>query len=332
MDEFALIKQYFPALADMGHGRGLTRGIGDDCALVMPPANKNLAISSDTLIAGVHFPENTPVPDIGYKALAVNLSDLAAMGAEPLWFSLCVTLPDVDSLWLKKFCNGMVSLVEATGITLIGGDTTRGPLSITIQVIGSLDDGTALTRGGARSDDGVYVTGSLGGAALGLGLWQGTGPEKQADLSREEVAAIQRLHHPDSRLEVGQKLVGLASACIDVSDGLLADLNHICESSGVGAALDLKSIPMHPALLEAAALTRAGYQETGDAPLKLALSGGDDYELCFTAPAGSHDRITILSTALECPITRIGSIVPESGLFDQASAGGLIDPDGYRHF
>jgi thiamine-monophosphate kinase len=332
MDEFELIKQYFPALADMGRGHGLSRGIGDDCALVAPPANKNLAISSDTLISGVHFPENTPVADIGYKALAVNLSDLAAMGAEPLWFSLCITLPDVDPLWLKEFCGGMAPLVEATGITLIGGDTTRGPLSITIQVMGAVDNGAALMRDGARAGDGVYVTGSLGGAALGLGLWQGTSPEKRADLSPAEAAAIQQLHHPVPRLEAGQKLTGLASSCIDVSDGLLADLHHICESSGVGAALDLKSIPMHPALLETAALSRAGYQTTESARLKLALSGGDDYELCFTAPAESHDKITALSGALQCPVTRIGDIVPEPGLFDQASPGGLIDPDGYRHF
>lgn len=263
-------------------------GIGDDAALLQPPPGLQLAITADTLNAGVHFPHDTPAFDIGWKALAVNLSDLAAMGAEPAWCTLSLTLPESDPVWLEGFIDGFLALAEQHRITLVGGDTTRGPLSIAVTAIGCVDGARALRRAGACVEDDVWVSGTLGDAAAALAAW----PTPPASLRA-------RLDRPQPRVALGRKLLGIAHAAADVSDGLLADLGHICQASSVGAEVWLPALPASEAL---------DAVENGDV-IAWQASGGDDYELCFTAAPSQRDTLLELGQKLDLRLTRVGRIV-----------------------
>ncbi len=315
MAEFALIdlirKRCHATRADV------RLGIGDDAALLAVPAGKLLAVSTDTLVAGVHFPHAATARDIGWKALAVNLSDLAAMGAEPAWATLALTLPGADARWVEEFADGFAELARRHRVALVGGDTTQGPLSITVTIHGLVPDGAALTRSGARVGDGVYVTGTLGDAAAGLRLLQ-SGRTQSAYLSG-------RLNRPTPRVEQGLILRGRASACIDVSDGLAADLGHICDASSVGAQIDADALPASSELAAAFdAPTRREFQ----------LAGGDDYELCFTAPdAAAPDLLRDLADS-GCGATCIGRIVAGANVGVQNASGNPVSVPrrGWEHF
>ena len=290
-------------------------GIGDDAALLAPPPGRQLVVTADTLNDGVHFPRGTSPADVGWKALAVNLSDLASMGAEPAWCTLSLSLPQSDPAWIEGFLDGFLDLAEQHGIALVGGDTTRGPLSIAVTAMGLVEPGRALRRDGARVGDEVWVTGTLGDAAGGLAL-----------LDREPVPALRaRLDRPTPRVAAGRALAGIATACVDVSDGLLADLGHVCARSHVAAHLDVDALPASAALREA----------FGEADrIALQASGGDDYELCFTAPADASADIGAVSAQLGLRFTRIGRIVAGEGVHpvDAKSQPWSSPRRGYDHF
>ena len=290
-------------------------GIGDDAALLAPPPGRQLVVTADTLNDGVHFPRGTSPADVGWKALAVNLSDLASMGAEPAWCTLSLSLPQSDPAWIEGFLDGFLDLAGQHGIALVGGDTTRGPLSIAVTAMGLVEPGRALRRDGARVGDEVWVTGTLGDAAGGLAL-----------LDREPVPALRaRLDRPTPRVDAGRALAGIATACVDVSDGLLADLGHVCARSHVAAHLDVDALPASAALREA----------FGEADrIALQASGGDDYELCFTAPADAGADIGAVSAQLGLRFTRIGRIVAGEGVHpvDAKSQPWSSPRRGYDHF
>ena len=290
-------------------------GIGDDAALLAPPPGRQLVVTADTLNEGVHFPRGTSPADVGWKALAVNLSDLASMGAEPAWCTLSLSLPQSDPAWIEGFLDGFLDLAGQHGIALVGGDTTRGPLSIAVTAMGLVEPGRALRRDGARVGDEVWVTGTLGDAAGGLAL-----------LDREPVPALRaRLDRPTPRVAAGRALAGIATACVDVSDGLLADLGHIASRSRVAAQVEVDALPMSETL-------RAAF----DAATRTALqaSGGDDYELCFTAPLEARAGIDAVSTQLGLRITRIGRITAGEGVHpvDAQSQPWSSRRRGYDHF
>ncbi|QKT04400.1 thiamine-phosphate kinase [Ectothiorhodospiraceae bacterium 2226] len=320
MGEFDLIARHFARLG--AQRRDVTLGVGDDAALLAPPAGQHLVVAVDTLVAGVHFPTDTAAADIGHKALAVNLSDLAAMGAQPAWFTLSLTLPRADEAWLTAFAGGLRALAEAHGVQLVGGDTTRGPLTISVQVLGFAPPEAALRRSGARPGDGVYVSGTLGDAALGLAAVQG-----RVELPGESARRLRtRLDRPTPRVALGLALRGLATSAIDLSDGLAGDLTHILAASGVGAVLDCTALPL-------AAEVRA-WGETEPAAWRLALSGGDDYELCFTAPPAQQAAVERACAQAGVPCTRIGSIVAGEGLQLRGRDGVPLPVPlrGYEHF
>jgi len=270
-------------------------GIGDDAALLQVPPNRTLVVTMDTLNAGVHFLMDTPAADIGWKALAVNLSDLAAMGAEPAWCTLSLSLPEADPLWLDGFLDGFLALAQAHGVALVGGDTTRGPLSIAVTVHGLVEPGAALRRDGARAGDDVWVTGTLGDAAAALEC-------RQRGASPCDLALSARLHRPSPRVATGRALAKLAAhAAIDLSDGLVADLAHICRASAVAAEVWLPLLPMSPEL--------AALHANPDTCWCWQTSGGDDYELCFTAPADGRDALQARLESTGTSITRIGRII-----------------------
>ena len=301
MTEFDLIQRYFQRTTSQR--ADVCLGIGDDGAVLMPPLDSWLVATTDTLVEGVHFLPHTDPFDIGYKALAVNLSDLAAMGAEPRWILLALTLPQADEPWLTGFAAGLFSLAQAFQLQLVGGDITRGPLTITVQLIGSVEPHQQLTRAGAVVGDHIYVSGTLGDAGLGLALLTG-----QANSVAEEMTAyaLQRLHRPSPRVALGIALRTLAHSAIDISDGLLADLQHLLASSHqLGARILVDQLPLSQALQATLPLPAAR---------RLALGAGDDYELCFTiAPdkvAQLHDVCTPLAVQCSC----IGHIEVVSGV------------------
>ncbi len=319
MSEFDLIRRHF---AELGAARAdVVLGVGDDAALVQMPARRHLVLAMDTLLAGVHFPEDTPAEDIGHKALAVNLSDLAAMGAQPAWATLALSLPHDDEAWLAAFCRGFHRLAQDHGVCLVGGDTTRGPLAITVQISGFVAPGQALRRSGARVGDFIYVSGPVGDAGLGLKLALG-----ELDLPPEQAGpCLRRLRRPSPRVHEGQALTGLASAAIDVSDGLLADLEHILEASGVGARLWAEHLPLSDTL-------RQRLPALGG--WCFPLNAGDDYELCFTAPPAQAEACERLLRQWGWGGARIGVIEAEPGLRWENASGQVqtVQAGGYDHF
>jgi thiamine-monophosphate kinase len=302
MSEFDLIRRH---LTGVGAGRDdVLVDVGDDCALLRVPAGRELAVGIDTLVAGVHFLPNCDPANLGWKALAVNLSDLAAVGAEPAWATLALTLPNADAAWLAAFAAGFGELAAQEDVRLVGGDLTRGPLSVTVQAHGFVPDGHALRRSGAKPGDLICVSGALGDAGLALRhLLRG---EATDDYLRR------RLERPTPRIALGELLRGLATAAIDLSDGLLADLGHVLDASGVGARIDLQRLPLADQV--AAAVAAAD-------DWALPLGSGDDYELCFTLPAAAAGQLPVLAAAAACPLTLIGEILPAPGLR-------LLRPDG----
>jgi len=327
MAEFDLIELIRDRCA---HTRADVRvGIGDDAALLAVPQGQLLAVSTDTLVEGVHFPRDTAAFDIGWKALAVNLSDLAAMGASPAWASLALTLPAARRSWLAEFIDGFATLAGQFDVALVGGDTTQGPLSITVTVHGFVAEAGALRRDGARVGDGVFVTGTLGDAAAGLrcvGDSDRRGTAELAGLPTDARAQlIARLDRPSPRVAQGLVLCGRANACIDVSDGLLADLGHVCAASRVGALLLADRLPASSALLTLPDDSQS---------LLLQLTGGDDYELCFTASSAAEPDLLLDLARSGCAATRIGTIVSGSGVVVHDDSGAPIDVArvGWQHF
>jgi thiamine-monophosphate kinase len=303
-------------------------GIGDDAALLGVPAGQELVVCTDTLVAAVHFPLATKAHDLGWKALAVNLSDLAAMGATPAWALLALTLPEPDRDLVAGFAEGFAELAAQHRVALVGGDTTRGPLSATVTVHGFVPSQHALLREGASAGDLVYVTGTLGDAAAGLRCLDPRDAQAHALFhapgdTRELL--IGRLHRPTPRIAAGLALRDVASACIDVSDGLLADLGHIARASGVGIEVDLETLPASSALL---ALFDA------EARLPLQAAGGDDYELAFTAPAARERDLLRDLARIGCGATRIGRVVAGEGvrLLDAARQPVALRRRGWEHF
>lgn len=313
--EFEIIRRFFSAQRVVDADTEI--GIGDDCAILNFATAARLALTTDTLVAGVHFFSDTDPARLGHKALAVNLSDLAAMGARPRWTLLALTLPENDPEWITAFARGFFRLAERHGVQLIGGDTTRGPLAVTVQALGTIDEGPAVKRSGAQAGDAVYVSGSIGLAGLGLKIRQG------AYLVPDE-EALDRLEAPEPRTAFGLRLGEFASAAIDVSDGLVADLGHILEQSSVGAEVDWDALPLSSAVCRYVA-------DSGD--WEMPLVAGDDYELCFTAsPAYAH-AIALAADATATPVRRIGTIRAGSGLIIRRYGRSVELPySGYVHF
>lgn len=316
------------------------RGIGDDAAVLAVPAGGRLVVSMDTLVAGVHYPEHTPAQDIGYKLLAVNLSDMAAMGAEPAWATLAMSLPALDPDWLRLFMSGFYEIAQLHHVQLIGGDTTRSPVPVfTVQMHGWMRAAEQpLLRCGARPGERIYVSGSLGDAALALALLN---VSVEPSIEHESNYLRTRLNRPAPRVQLGRALLGVASSCIDISDGLLADLDHILQQSGVGAVVDLARLPRSPAFSRLTPAYAKRFERSGRAlppPLTqaaqlLALTGGDDYELCFTAPAVHAAHLEQISRTMDLSITDIGEIVVEQGVWLRADAAlHYFEPCGYEHF
>ena len=309
MNEFDLIHNYFTwPIKDSS----IALGVGDDAALFSLEQGFQLVTTTDTLTEGVHFSASTPAKDIAHKSLAVNLSDIAAMGAMPKYFTLAITLPKIDQSWLQEFSQSLRHLSEKYKVSLVGGDTTRGPLNISITMIGMVESSKALTRSGAKLGDGVYVSGTVGDA--GFCYWKlskGLLPSSQE---------IKKLNCPIPRVELGLELKNLASSCIDISDGLEQDLSHILKASSVGAVIEVKKIPISKAL-------KAHIKDTNE--WSIPLCGGDDYELCFTIPRGNEEALKKLSESCNVNITRIGLVCESLGLKIEGFNG---PRNSYKHF
>ncbi len=314
-DEFQLIQRFFAQTVD---DPDVLVGIGDDAAVVN--ASGPLAMATDTLVEGVHFPKRTTADAVGHRILAVNLSDLAAMGAQPRWCTLALTIADADEQWLEGFTTGFFGLAAAHEVSLVGGDLTRGPLSATLHLVGSVETNALLTRSDAHVGDDVYVTGSLGDAAAGLALIN----EDANDAGPEHRALAERFYRPNPRVAAGRALASIASAAIDVSDGLIADLGHLCQASGCGAIIDVEQLPLSAELL---ALFPP---QTAQA---YALSGGDDYELCFTAAAAKAQAVEAALEASGVSACRIGELVLGAGV-ECRRGGEPFSPAyaGHSHF
>ena len=315
--EFDLIRRHFTR--PTGH---TDLAVGDDAALLRPRAGMQLAVSTDMLVSGTHFFPDTAPDDLGWKTLAVNLSDLAAMGAAPRWAFLALALPAADDAWIAAFARGLFACADAFGVDLAGGDTTRGPLNLSVTIIGELPAGQAITRAGARSGDELWISGQPGLAALGLAALRG----KVALDAAGHARCVRALQRPQPRVELGLQLRGVATAMLDVSDGLLGDLAHILEASAVGAIVDAAALPLD-------ALRATG----ADAALARCclLSGGDDYELLFTAAAGARPVLAELSARLGLPLHRIGQITGQAGVCLLHEPDGTLAPaaaSGYDHF
>ncbi len=291
MNEFDLISRYF------NWGKSVELGVGDDCALVFFNKNTKLATTVDTLIKGVHFPEDTSAQDIAYKSLAVSLSDLAAMGATPLYFTLALTLPSVDKRWLKNFSESLKILAKQYNISLIGGDTSKGSLSITINATGIIEKPRALLRSGAQVGDSVFVSNTLGDAAL---AWQQIQNHKTPS-----TALLKQFNRPDPQIKLAQLLLGVANSCIDISDGLQQDLSHILSRSKIGANINLMTLPLS---------TEVAQYITDTQDWCVVLSGGDDYELCFTVPDTRINSVKTIEKNLCIKLTKVGVITKEKGL------------------
>lgn len=314
--EFDLIARFFTRPAP-----GAVLGVGDDAALMRLSPGMELVVSSDMLVSGRHFLPDADPGLLGRKALAVNLSDLAAMGATPRWATLSLALPEADEAWLAAFSQGFLDLADRFGVDLVGGDTTRGPLNLCVTILGEVAAGQALLREGARAGDDIWVSGQLGGAALGLHHLLGA-VSLPADEAR---VCLARLHAPEPRVSLGQALLGVASAAIDLSDGFLADLGHILERSGCGAQVELARLPAHPAVAS----------RLGEPLAQTCLvAGGDDYELCFTAPPEHAPAVLTAGVGAGVDLTWVGRITAVPGLRILGADGHPMDLEarGYDHF
>lgn len=313
MSEFDLIRRHFTRPTPSA-----LLGVGDDAALLQVSPGKVLVVSSDMLVSGTHFFPDADPGMLGHKTLAVNLSDLAAMGATPRWATLALSLPRADEAWLERFSAGFFALAEQHGVDLVGGDTTRGPLNLCVTIMGEVSPQLALRRDGAQPGDEVWVSGRLGDAALALAHLQG-----RVRLSADDLAACApALHRPEPRVALGVELRGIAHSAIDISDGLLADLGHILTASGVAAQLEFAAIPVSVQLQNRSSLT------------PFILAGGDDYELCFTAAPQHHAEVSRIASKLALPLTCIGRIIAGSGCVVHDASGNAIQlkSGGYDHF
>ena len=307
MDEFQLIRRYFDR---PGQAQGVVTGIGDDGAILEPAGGRELVVVIDTLVEGVHFPANIAPEDLGYRSVAVNLSDIAAMGGRPRWMTLALTLTDADENWVDGFAAGLFAAAAESGVALVGGDLTRGGSTVaTVQITGDIGRGQAIHRSGAGIGDSIFVSGTVGDAAAGLELMSTNTPDE---------FLTQRFLRPQARVELGQSLVGVATAAIDISDGLYGDLQKLLAASGVGAEIDLDALPLSEALRSHC---------DPEAQRQFALSGGDDYELCFTARAGE------LPPDVAEQVTRIGKVLADAGIVCRMGET-IVDyaDTGYRHF
>jgi len=313
--EFELIGRHFT-------GRGARRedvhtGVGDDGAIVAPPPGAELVLALDTLVDGVHFPAGFDARFVGHRALAVNLSDLAAMGAEPAWALLGLTIPSPDEHWLAGFSAGFDALARRHGVALVGGDTTRGPLTVTVTLAGTVPEGAALRRDGARAGDDLWVSGTPGDAAAGLRILQG----RLNAQGRAREALLARFQSPQARVALGVALRGIATACIDLSDGLLGDLGKLCAASGVGADLASRELPLSAGLCSVALPAER---------VQFALAGGDDYELLFTADPADRARLTALDAGVV--LRRIGAVTGGGGVLVDGAPPARDAGHGFDHF
>ena len=316
MDEFEIIRRYF---ARDTSDKDIRVGIGDDGAVLIPSPGRDLVSVVDTLVCGVHFPETLAAADVGYRAVAVNLSDIAAMGARPRWMTLALTLADSNSAWLDNFSRGLFTAADAHDLALVGGDTTRGGETVvSVQITGDVEAGMAMTRAGAKPGDAIYVSGTVGDAAAGLSILQSGLPN-----SDDVDYLLDRFKRPQARVNVGAALFSIAHAAIDLSDGLYTDLEKLLTASSVAGTLEVDDLPLSSQL--------GNLMEKEDA-LRFALGGGDDYELCFTA-SGTDDRIDELAETCGVAITRVGTVAGGGGLTCTRNGAAFDYQDaGYRHF
>ncbi|MGL6070551.1 thiamine-phosphate kinase [Craterilacuibacter sp.] len=315
MNEFELIRRHFTRVAPSAE-----LGVGDDAAIVRPTPGCEMHVSVDMLVENRHFFAGMDPAALGHKTLAVNLSDMAAMGATPRWVVLALALPEINPAWAAGFAEGFFGLAQRFGVDLIGGDTTRGPLALSVTIMGEAPAGEALRRTAAKAGDDIWVSGTLGEAALALAVRLG----QIGDVPEDVLAACTtRLERPEPRVMLGLALRGIAHAAIDVSDGLLADLGHIAAASGIGAEIELTALPTHPWL----DLRRENHAA-------LIAAGGDDYELCFTAPASARQILSMISQALALPLSRIGCMTHGAGVRLLGCGGRehVLNKKGYDHF
>ena len=318
LGEFDVIRRYFSRL---GAARSdVVLGVGDDAALVRAPADAELAVAVDTLVAGRHFLDGCDARSVGHRALAINLSDLAAMGAAPAWATLALTLPRADAGWLERFSGGFADLANAHGVALIGGDTTAGPLTVSVQITGFLARGTALRRSGAQAGDLLAVTGTLGDAGAGLALASGHCTAGDAVAARELVG---RYEFPTPRVEFGLGARGIATAAMDLSDGLAGDLPKLAGASGLKAEVDVERLPLSAALQAVASLEQAQHW---------ALSAGDDYELLLAVPPGRLDALASLAARLNLKLSVIGRLMPGNSVNWSLHGRAVTPSPGYDHF
>jgi thiamine-monophosphate kinase len=325
MSEFEIIRRYFTRPAS-----GAELGVGDDAALLRIAPGMELAISTDMLVEGTHFFPGADPFMLGGKTLAVNLSDMAAMGAVPRWALLSLSLPQADEAWLQKFSDGFFALASQHCVELVGGDTTRGPRNLCVTIMGEVPQGTGLRRSGAQVGDEIWVSGNLGDASLALAHLQGEVQLPAADFAE----CARALHQPQPRVTLGQALRGMASSAIDISDGLLADLGHILECSKVGAEIYFDELPASPWVRAISLSHSFGNAEKSSLYMHCVLAGGDDYELCFTAPGSEREKIEQLACKLRLPLTRIGVVVAGEGCIVRAADGVIVQTgeSGYDHF
>ncbi len=317
MDEFALIRRFFDRPL---HDDSVLLGIGDDAALIAPESGHDLVCAVDTIVAGTHYPDDLPPFDIGYRSLAINLSDIAAMGARPRWMTLALTIPSGDSGWLALFSEGLFSAAAEAGVSLVGGDTTRGqPVVVSVQLMGDVDPHKAMRRSGAKPGDSIFVTGAPGDAAAGLSLLK-----SGSDQTGESEYLIGRFVRPTARVAFASSIASIANAAIDLSDGLYADLQKLLNASKAGANLDISKLP-----LSAEILAKFDYDDA----VNFALAGGDDYELCFTTSPSDDPEVHTLAKENQLHVTRIGEVVSGDGISctREGAPFEYTDP-GYRHF
>ncbi|NVJ49711.1 MAG: thiamine-phosphate kinase [Gammaproteobacteria bacterium] len=316
--EFNLIERFF--VRDNPKRKDVVLGIGDDCALLNVPEGQSLAVSMDTLVEGVHFLHDTAAADVAAKAMAVNLSDLAATGAEPAWVTLSLSIPKIDMGWLQAFSDSFHELLNHYGLQVVGGDTTKGPLSITLQVHGFVPSNVALKRSGAKAGDVVCVTGPLGDACLGLKVAQ----HKLAANGDVRDYLLNQYYRPKARVAAGIALRSRASAAIDISDGLVADLGHICKASGVGAVINTEQLPISESARQVTSMERV---------LDCALTGGDDYELCFTVPEDDLRKVQAALETVGVACYQVGRITGKQGVRVLQDGQELeLDKAGFDHF